>query len=238
MLLEVIVQTVADARAAEDGGADRLEVVRDIDRDGLTPSIDVVRAIASETHLPLRIMVRDRDDFSAGDDQALRALQRAIAAFAARGVDGAVGGFARDAAVDLDTTAAVLSAAPALSVTFHRAFDVASDPAKAFEALRRLTQVDRVLTSGGTGDWALRCERLRRYAALAGESLTVIAGGGLDAAGLQILRSTGCVHEAHVGRAAREPQVSTAPVSADRVRRLKAIISARMNIPDRPSHDP
>ena len=30
MILEVIVQTVDDARAAEDGGADRLEVVRDI----------------------------------------------------------------------------------------------------------------------------------------------------------------------------------------------------------------
>jgi copper homeostasis protein len=237
LLLEVIVQTVADARAAEDGGADRLEVVRDIDRDGLTPSLDVVRAIALERHLPLRIMVRDRDDFSAGDSQALKALQRAIASFAALGVDGAVVGFARDAAVDLDTTAAVLSAAPALSVTFHRAFDVARDPAEAFEALRRLIQVDRVLTTGGSGDWALRCERLRQYAVFAGEHLTIIAGGGLDAAGLQFLKSTGCVREAHVGRAAREPQVSTAPVSADRVRRLKAIVSARMDIPDPPMPD-
>ena len=34
ILLEVIVQSVADATEAEAGGADRLEVVREIERDG------------------------------------------------------------------------------------------------------------------------------------------------------------------------------------------------------------
>ena len=57
LLLEIIVQTVDDARAAEAGGADRLEVVRDINQDGLTPSLGVVRAIQEATRLPLRVMV-------------------------------------------------------------------------------------------------------------------------------------------------------------------------------------
>jgi copper homeostasis protein len=39
MLLEVIVLSVEDARAAEEGGADRLEVVRDIHLGGLTPPL-------------------------------------------------------------------------------------------------------------------------------------------------------------------------------------------------------
>jgi copper homeostasis protein len=59
MLLEVIVLSVDDARTATEGGADRLEVVRDIRQGGLTPPLALVRAIQRETHLPLRVMVRE-----------------------------------------------------------------------------------------------------------------------------------------------------------------------------------
>jgi copper homeostasis protein len=227
LLLEVIVQSVADARAAAAGGADRLEVVRAIEQRGLTPPLDLVRAIASETRLPLRVMVRECDGFSLSDPRELARLQRAIAAFAELAVDGAVVGYARGAELDLETTQAVLSAAPALPVTFHHAFDEARDPAAAIESLRRLPQVDRILTAGGGGDWSARCRRLERYAqyaAQAGAPLAILAGGGVDAAGLQALASSGCVREAHVGRAAREPQEPTARVSADRVRHLKSLI--------------
>src|SRR4051794_29891517 len=110
MLLEVIVQTVADAVAARHGGADRLEVVRAIDRDGLTPSIELVRAIQLETGLPLRVMVRERNRFDL-DPRDLPALRRAAAALAAAGVDGLVIGFVRDAAPDLIDLSSVLQAA-------------------------------------------------------------------------------------------------------------------------------
>ena len=53
-LLEVIALTADDARAAEDGGADRLEVVADMAADGLTPDPDVVEAVRKATTLPLR----------------------------------------------------------------------------------------------------------------------------------------------------------------------------------------
>src|SRR5262249_24826969 len=158
LLLEVIVQTVADARAAAAGGADRLEVVRDIAHDGLTPSIDVVRAIRAETGIPLRVMVRETDSFTVSDPGELAALRPATEALSSLGVDGIVLGFARSEAVDLDTTRAVLADLPAVHVTFHRAFDVLRDPLSALDALREFPQIDRVLTSGGSGDWTTRCE--------------------------------------------------------------------------------
>lgn len=226
MLLEVIVQSVADARAAEEGGADRLEVVREIERDGLTPDMDVVRAIASATRLPLRVMVRESDGFTVKDAQELAALERAMTTLAALRVDGAVLGFATGEQLDLDTTRAVLSAAPSLRATFHRAFDAARDPAAAIQALRRLPQVDRILTAGGDGDWTLRCRRLEQYAQEAGDRLTILAGGGVDADGLRILASARCIREAHVGRAACEGEVRGAPVSVERVRALTAIVSS------------
>ena len=56
-------QSVADARAAAQGGANRLEVVRAIRDGGLTPALSLVEAIAAETALPLRVMVRENPGF-------------------------------------------------------------------------------------------------------------------------------------------------------------------------------
>jgi copper homeostasis protein len=237
MLLEVIVQSVEDALAATAGGADRLEVVRDIQRDGLTPAVELVRDIGQATSLPLRVMVRDADTFTAADPRELAGLQRAFEAFAGLGVGGAVVGFARDGRIDLDTTRAVLSAAPSLHVTFHRAFDTLHDPLSAIGVLGTLPQIDRILTSGGSGDWSRRLRRLSDCVAAAAPRITILAGGGVDEEGLRLLASTRTVTEAHVGRAACEPQQIGAAVSADRVRLLKQVITnatASASTPRRP----
>jgi copper homeostasis protein len=224
LLLEVIVQSVEDARAAEAGGADRLEVVRDIERDGLTPSLELVQAIAAKSRLPLRVMVRDSDGFGLHHLGELDGLRRTMIALAELGVDGAVVGFARNEDLDLDAMHAVLSAAPMLRVTLHRAFDSLRDPLSAIGAAREFGQIDRILTSGGSGAWAARCDRLREYTAAAGPSLTILAGGGVDEAGLRALVRTGCVTEVHVGKAARIGDVATGPVSTERVRFLKELV--------------
>ena len=226
LLLEVIVQSVADARAAHEGGADRLEVVREIERDGLTPSLDLVRAIQADVPLPLRVMVRESDGFGITGPEELRTLQHVFADLADLGVHGAVVGFARDGRLDLDLIASVLAVAPGLPVTLHRAFDSVADPESAIDGALAFPQIDRILTSAGEGDWPRRCERLVGWSRRAGPRITFLPGGGLDEQALRVLAGSGCVSEAHVGKAARFPQVSTAPVSASRVARLKALLAA------------
>jgi copper homeostasis protein len=223
LLLEVIVQSVEDARSAEAGGADRLEVVREIQRDGLTPPIDLVQAIACESRLPLRVMIRESDGFAMHDLDELERLRRAMTAVGAVRVDGVVVGFARDGDLDLDAMHAVLSAAPMVHVTLHRVFDSLRDPLATIPSVRELGQIDRILTSGGPGDWMARADRLRAFSTAAGPAVTILAGGGIDETAIEILAGARCVTEIHVGRAARTGGEPTAPVSADRVRRLKEI---------------
>ena len=67
-ILEVIACSVADAVEAEKGGANRLEVVSDLDRGGLTPAVELVRAIQDAVNLPLRVMVRESDGFGTSDE--------------------------------------------------------------------------------------------------------------------------------------------------------------------------
>lgn len=222
LLLEVIVQTVADARAAARGGADRLEVVRAIREGGLTPLPSLVRAIAAETSLPLRVIVRENPGYAMNAHE-LPALRHAAAEFAAEGVDGIVIGFARAGEPALDDLAHVLDAAPGVPATFHRAFDALRDPLGTIDILAGIPRIDRILTSGGDGAPARRCERLREYAARAGARLVIIAGSGVNDEALSQFARSRCVPEVHVGRAAREGGDPEGPVSATRVRRLREL---------------
>jgi copper homeostasis protein len=213
---------VADARAAERGGADRLEVVRALRDGGLTPPMSLVSAIAAATPLPLRVMIRSNAGYDT-DVEELRVLEYATATFASAGVDGIVVGFARGGELALDETVRVLNAAPAVRATFHRAFDHLRDPLRAIGDLAAFPQIDRILTSGGDGTPAARCDRLRAYVAHAGSRVSIIAGGGVNEEMLSLVASTRCVREVHVGRAARDGANPDAPVSAERVMRLREL---------------
>ena len=225
MLLEVIVQSPADAVEAARGGADRLEVVRAIRQGGLTPPSSLVREIAAATTLPLRMMVRERDSYTLepGDFAALR---RAAEEFALAGADGLVAGFAAGGRPDLDALRRVVGGVP-VAVTFHRAFDVLEDPLRGIDAIGAVAGVDRILTSGGDGPAAGRAARLAQYSARAADRLTVIAGGGVDREALALFARTGCVREVHVGRAAREGGDPEGPVSASLVRELREVLDRR-----------
>lgn len=223
ILIEVIVQTLHDAREAWRGGADRLEVVRDIVLGGLTPDASLVDAVAAETGLPLRVMVRENAGYST-DAAELPRLCRAVERFTRAGVDGLVLGFASHGRVAMREVQAALASAPEASVTFHRAFDQLDDPLAAIDEIAELPQVDRILTNAGGGDAPSRAARLRQYVDRAGRRLGILAGGGVDQDAFELFARTRCVQEIHVGRLARQPDHGAgAPVSAARVRRLREI---------------
>jgi copper homeostasis protein len=220
LALEVIVSSVDDAVEAERGGAVRLEVVRELDRSGLTPSIDLVRRIQEAVSLPLRVMVRESDGFACRSPEERRLLADRAAALDALGVDGLVVGWIRDGRVDEQTVAAVLHAAPSTRATFHHAFDALPNPEAAIAALKAFRQVDRILTHGGAGPWRSRCATLTRYAGWAQPEIAILPGGGVDEDGLRALAACPAIAEAHIGRAAREGHAVGGRVSAALVRAL------------------
>ena len=222
VLIEVIVQTLEDARAAWRGGADRLEVVRDIVSGGLTPDASLVDAIAAETGLPLRVMVRENAGY-ATDAAELPRLCRAVERFTRAGVDGVVLGFAAQGRLAMPEVRAALASAPHASVTFHRAFDQLDDPWGAIDEVAELPQVDRILTNAGGGDAESRAARLREYVERAAGRLHILAGGGVDQEAFQLFARTRCVEEIHVGRLARGSDDAGAPVSEARVRGLREL---------------
>jgi copper homeostasis protein len=223
-VLEVIACTVKDAIEAEKGGADRLEVISDFERGGLTPSLELVRAMQTAVRLPLRVMLRESDGYQVASNDEVARLCSAARELAAMRVDGVVLGFLRDGKVDIELINRILDNAPMLNATFHRAFDETSDPFEALAELSQCRQIDRILTSGGPGDWTDKIERLALYQQTTGGRPIILVGGGVDASVIKAVRSTTDLAEFHIGRAARVPAAFNGLVQSARVQELLACI--------------
>ena len=161
-LLEVIACSVTDAIEAEKGGAGRLEIVRDLKRGGLTPSYELVEEIKECVDLPVRVMLRESDGYETSGNEKSNACVRPPSSFASLNVDGFVLGFLKDGEVDVEVTQRVLACAPHVRATFHHAFEDARDKLRALREIKRLPQVDRVLSHGGTDELDVANSKARR----------------------------------------------------------------------------
>lgn len=222
LALEVIATTAADAVAAEQGGADRLELVIDLPRGGMTPPLPLVDEVLRRVRIPVRVMVRDTEDHEIADAAVRDRLVAAAEAIAARPVGGLVFGAIRDGRVDLDLTTRIARAAAGRPITFHRAFEEVIDQSAGLSDLLSIPAIDRILTRGGRGDWPARAVRLAALAREGGARIGILVGGGVTDATLPAIAAIPGIREVHVGRAARTPEADMAPVDPRRVANLVA----------------
>lgn len=223
VVLEACVTTPEEARAAVRGGADRLELCRELDAGGLTPSPDLLAAcrtvLAEEGRgeVPIHCMVRSRPGDFQVDAPTLETMLRDAEALLVQGADGLVmGAVDANGRVDLRTTGALLTAADGAPVTFHRAFDGVPDRLEALHVLRELG-VARILTAGGPGRAVDQSLELRGLVAasrtLEGQRPVILGAGGVrgDHAA-ELIRETGLL-ELHA-RASAFPELGRALRSA------------------------
>lgn len=225
-LLEVIALTAGDARAAEDGGADRLEVVADMAADGLTPDPQVVAEMRRATRLPLRAMLRANSGFRTTAPELDR-LRRAAEGLAEAGVDGFVLGFLDPfGAVDAGSVAKLVSTLPDdLPWTFHRALDHATDPFAGWAAVQ-VMGCDAVLTAGSARGVESGLEVLsRRAAENPAAARLLMAGGGLRRKHVASLAAAG-IGAFHVGTAVRPDGSWDATVDPSLVGEWRALVTA------------
>ncbi|MEV4642233.1 copper homeostasis protein CutC [Actinoplanes sp. NPDC049548] len=217
-ILEVIALTAVDAVAARKGGADRVELVADMRRQGLTPATGTFTEVRELSGLPVRVMLRGQDGYAPGDTAT---LTRAAADLREAGADEFVLGFLdATGAVDLAAVEAVLEVIEGCRWTFHRAIDHAADRAAAWRALDGLRGLDFVLTAGGPGHVGAG---LATLAAEAGRTPRVLAGGGLRPHHVAPLLGAG-VDAFHTGSAVRPGGRWDAPVDAALVRAWRDLL--------------
>lgn len=180
MLLEICVDSVESAIAAEDGGAQRVELCSDLLEGGIAPSPGLIELVRKRLHIDIYVMIRPRGgDFCYTAEEFT--VMKADIQYAKRlGADGLVLGILdADGFVDVSRTRELVDLASPLPVTFHRAVDVSVDLADSLERIV-LSGAQRVLTSGGKRRVVDSMQDISDAIRRMQGRLTIMAGGGLN----------------------------------------------------------
>jgi copper homeostasis protein len=223
-LLEVVVQQAGDCAGAEQGGADRLEVLTQPDRGGLTPDLATIAAVRAATDLPVRVRLRLRDDWTSTGGELTRLVGLAVT-LRDEGVDGFTFGFvAPDLDVDLSLTEALAEGLDGTPWAFHRAFDQVLNRVRGYRDLLGLPGLDGILTAGSARGMEFGLDELCREATHdPAVARLVIAGGGLRPEDVPWLARAG-VRTFHVGRSVRPGGSAKAYVDAGLVRSWRTLV--------------
>jgi copper homeostasis protein len=177
MVLEICVDSVESAIAAQSGGAQRVELCSSLIEGGVTPSSGLIGAVRECLSIPVVTIVRPRggDFFYSAEEFAV--IKKDIAAARNLGANGvALGVLLRDGQVDIERTRELVELARPMEVTFHRAIDWAPQMEEALEQVIE-AGADRILTSGGAQTAMLGMNRIARMVAKADRRIGVIVCG-------------------------------------------------------------
>lgn len=193
-MIEVCIDSVESALAAQAGGADRLELCSALIIGGLSPSPALYGAIRClGVKLPVRAMVRPRFGDFLYTEAEKEIMLSETRTWRETGVEGVVtGALNADGSLDEAFLREFVSAAGPLKKTLHRAFDVSSDPFAALETAIALG-FDTILTSGQQDAAPKGATLLKALHERAAGRIEILVGGGVSAESIPALRKeTGC----------------------------------------------
>ena len=198
LVLEVCVDSVESAIAAQEGGADRVELCDNLVEGGTTPSAGMIELTRKHISIALHVIIRPRGGDFCYSDIEFEIMKRDIEIAKQLGANGVVIGILNaDGSVDTARTRTLIERARPLSVTFHRAFDMTRDPYQALEHLITLG-VDRVLTSGQESSVLEGLDLISDLVQKAGDRIIIMPGGGITEWNIQKVVAQSRVREAAV----------------------------------------
>ena len=215
MIVEICVDSLDSAIAADRGGADRVELCAQLEVGGVTPSATLVRDVRAAIKCKLHVLIRVRAGDFAYTGAEVATMLRQIEVMKSHGVDGVVVGVLdRNRRIDIADTHELVRRARPLTATFHRAFDQAPNSDRALNDVI-VAGCERVLTTGGAKpdgtEYASAIEgadRLRALVKAGNGRIAVLAGGGIRAGNVaELIARTGVteVHSSLIDYSALKP---------------------------------
>ena len=179
MIIEVCAESYESAINAELGGADRIELCKDLHLDGLTPDFEIAKKTINKLKIPVFILIRPREGDFVYSDEEFELMKSDIVKFKEMGCKGIVSGVLKsDNNIDLIRTKELIELSKPTEFTFHRAFDKIINPLNGMEQLINIG-VNRILTSGQKETAAEGVELIKKLNQSAKGRIKIMPGSGI-----------------------------------------------------------
>ena len=220
MFLEVIVETLKQAKDASCYGADRLELVSAISEGGLTPSLGLIEAVSGAVDIPVQVMLRPHSDSFVYSEDDIKVLLRDLELIKSTKAQGVVfGALHPDGSINEGLLDKVIEQKGHLSLTFHRAVDESKNYNESI-ALLLSKSINTILTSGGKPTALEGKEILNDKKSLfAANQVELLAGKGLNATSVQEIYNLTGISHVHMGSGVK----SGDNIDEQKIKRVKSI---------------
>ena len=192
--LEICVNSILSAMAAQQGGATRIELCDNMAEGGTTPSAGMISFCKKVLNIPVFPIIRPRGGDFLYTDEEYEVMKQDILFCRQAGCEGVVIGILKpDGDIDTERCAELVALARPMQVTFHRAFDRCNDLNKGLEAIISLG-CERVLTSGGEMTAPEAADQLALLVSQASGRISIMPGSGVNEDNIgQLALKTGAV---------------------------------------------
>jgi copper homeostasis protein len=198
IVIEVCIDSVQSAIAAEKGGANRVELCDNLISGGTTPSAASIELARKSIDIDINVIIRPRGGDFCYSQLEFEIMKRDIEIVKNMGVNGVVVGILKpNGEVDKERMKEIIEIARPLSVTFHRAFDMTKDPFKALDTLIEL-KVDRILTSGQKNKTIEGIDLIKELVNKAQDKIIIMPGSGINKDNIKNIVSQTGVKEFHL----------------------------------------
>lgn len=196
--LEICVDGVESAIIAQSAGADRVELCDNLTEGGTTPGYGAIASARHNLDIDLHVLIRPRGGDFLYSDIELDIMRRDIDICGELGVNGIVAGVLRtEGIVDMERTSRLIEYACPMTVTFHRAFDMCTDPLRSLEDIIAIG-AKRLLTSGQANRAQDGTKLIKQLADRAGRRIIVMPGGGIDDSNILSILTETSAKEVHM----------------------------------------
>ncbi len=198
MKIEFCIESREGVLAAQKWNADRIELCKELENDGLTPDQDLIEQSLSNFNGETHIMIRPKDGSFCYTKEEIIQMKNDITNAYHLKVSGVVFGILNSKdQIDIPSNKLLINHAKMLGLksTFHRAFDQVSDPLKSIEEIITLG-FNRILTSGQKKTALEGVSLIEQLVLQSNDRIEIMAGGGINHSNVIAIKNTG-VHAVH-----------------------------------------
>lgn len=191
LTFEICTDSLETAIAAQYNKISQIELCASLSEGGISPSYSLMINVCSATTLPVNVMIRPRGGDFLYSEEEFNLMKSDVYHARKAGASGVVFGILRsDGTIDRERCLELKALCDPMKVTFHRAFDMTSEP---FFALEEIIAIGctTLLTSGQMQTAEDGLELIRELVKRAGNRIQIMAGSGVNADNVVLLHEAG-----------------------------------------------